>query len=227
MLGVHQHANSMPALLSREARGLALFAPSLGGDRSYLSTASMTLNVWRSKLASPRLTVSKSAAAEGSMGPRLKNRLKAEQQFRVRLHQSLSAHVYTKSFGKARPMENALIPQVDIGSIVGKTSWILRNKSVRVALTQDGGHMAPVTFYLPDGTPVEPYYVSPWGADALPVPADEPCIAFIRGDFFCFPFGNGGENDDKRYLLHGEPAYAPGISIAFERKTGSVSFASQ
>ncbi len=106
-------------------------------------------------------------------------------------------------------MANAGAGTLETARIVGKDSWILRNDSVRVALTQDGGHMAPVTFALPNGVIAEPYYVSPWGADDLPAPANEPCVKFIRGDFFCLPFGNPGSRGDDSNLLHGEPSYAP------------------
>jgi hypothetical protein len=98
---------------------------------------------------------------------------------------------------------------LEMERIVGRDSWILRNNSVRIALTQDGGHMAPVTFSLPNGVDAEPYYVSPWGADDPPVPASEPCLKFIRGDFFCLPFGNPGARGDDHNLLHGEPSFAP------------------
>jgi len=106
-------------------------------------------------------------------------------------------------------MPNADAAALETTRIVGKDSWILQSDSVRIALTHDGGHMAPVTFSLPDGGIAEPYYVSPWGADDLPVPDGEPCVKFIRGDFFCLPFGNPGERGDDRNLLHGEPSFAP------------------
>jgi hypothetical protein len=92
--------------------------------------------------------------------------------------------------------------------IVGRDSWLLGNDNVRVALTHDGGHMAPVTFFLPNDAVAEPYYVSPWGADDLSVPPDEPCVKFIRGDFFCLPFGNAGTYGNTVNLLHGEPSFA-------------------
>jgi hypothetical protein len=100
-------------------------------------------------------------------------------------------------------------PTLETTHIVGKDSWLFGNDSVRVALTQDGGHMAPATFSLSNGVVAEPYYVSPWGADNVSVPADEPCVKFIRGDFFCLPFGNPGTYGDERNLLHGEPSFAP------------------
>ncbi len=103
-------------------------------------------------------------------------------------------------------MSSTDLATVDITRIVGKDSWIFQNRSVRIALTQDGGHMAPVTFSLPNGS-VEPYYVSPWGADDLEVPADEPCVKFIRGDFFCLPFGNPSSRGEVRSMLHGEPSF--------------------
>jgi hypothetical protein len=92
--------------------------------------------------------------------------------------------------------------------IVGKDSWLFGNDSVRVALTHDGGHMAPVRFYLPNSVVAEPYYIGPWGADDVSVPLDEPCVKFLRGDFFCMPFGNPGTHGGDRNLLHGEPSFA-------------------
>jgi hypothetical protein len=93
--------------------------------------------------------------------------------------------------------------------IAGKDSWILANDCVCAALTHEGGHLAPVAFALPNGISAQPYYVSPWGADDIPAPADEPCVKFIRGDFFCLPFGNPGTHGDEQNLLHGEPSFAP------------------
>jgi hypothetical protein len=106
-----------------------------------------------------------------------------------------------------------MMPNSDPGApattrIVGKDSWLFGNDSVRIALTQDGGHMAPVTFALPNDAVAEPYYVSPWGADDLAVPVDEPCVRFIRGDFFCLPFGNPGKHGNDRNVLHGESSFA-------------------
>ncbi len=106
-------------------------------------------------------------------------------------------------------MSGAKMTNIAIERIDGKDSWILQNDRVRIALTQDGGHMAPVTFSLPNGIAAKPYYVSPWSADDLPAPANEPCVKFIRGDFFCLPFGNPGTHGEERNLLHGEPSYAP------------------
>jgi len=111
--------------------------------------------------------------------------------------------------GECGLMANAYPARVESTRIVGKDSWILHNDRVRLALTHDGGHMAPVTFGFPNGSVFEPYYVSPWGADDLPAPHDEPCVKFIRGDFFCLPFGNPGARGAERNLLHGETSFAP------------------
>ena len=119
-------------------------------------------------------------------------------------------------------MANAETAELATTHIVGKDSWILHNDTVQLALTHEGGHMAPVTFRLPNGSVAEPYYVSPWGADDLPVPADEPCVKFIRGDFFCLPFGNPGTRGDERNLLHGETSFAP-WRFTGRRSAGGVS----
>ena len=40
--------------------------------------------------------------------------------------------------------------------------YVVGNKQVEVSVTENGGHMAPVTFYRDSDQPVKPYYVSPW-----------------------------------------------------------------
>ena len=41
-------------------------------------------------------------------------------------------------------------------------SFLLANEQVSVAITERGGHMAPVTFGGSGGQQVTPYYISPW-----------------------------------------------------------------
>ena len=47
-------------------------------------------------------------------------------------------------------------------TIAGQPSWILANRQVELAVTELGGHMAPVTFYRNTTGPVQPYFISSW-----------------------------------------------------------------
>ncbi|MFM8578466.1 MAG: hypothetical protein ACKOCN_06665 [Planctomycetaceae bacterium] len=95
---------------------------------------------------------------------------------------------------------------VDERTIHGQPSWILSTDDVEVAVTRRGGHMAPVTFGRRDGSPIQPYHVSPWqdeNRDDLPAAVLVP----LRGDFFCMPFGgNAAAAGDEQHDPHGEPA---------------------
>jgi len=41
--------------------------------------------------------------------------------------------------------------------IKGLKSWILENKNIRLCLTEQGGHMAPVIFMKDRDNPIEPF----------------------------------------------------------------------
>ncbi|BCX48797.1 conserved hypothetical protein [Haloferula helveola] len=84
-------------------------------------------------------------------------------------------------------------------TVHGAESWRLDNGSVSLAVTREGGMIAPVEFRLGDRT-VSPYSLSPWKPDE--VDAGLPALLrVLRGDFFCLPFGPQEEG-----LPHGEPA---------------------
>ncbi len=89
-------------------------------------------------------------------------------------------------------------------TIKGESSLVMANPQVEVAVTERGGHMAPVSFFRDSEDPVQPYYVSPWqgSGTSTGVPVLDP----LRGDFFCMPFG--GENDwhGESHPVHGETA---------------------
>lgn len=119
--------------------------------------------------------------------------------------------------------------QLRVKTIVSQPSWVIRTSDVELAVTQLGGHMAPVTFHRRSAAPVQPYYISPWQGERLKI--DEPVLVPLRGDFFCLPFGN---NQDayrgEKYCLHGEPATrkwrlvgmekdGPAVSISLSMKT--------
>ena len=86
--------------------------------------------------------------------------------------------------------------------------FVVGNKQVEVAVTENGGHMAPVTFYRDSDRPLKPYYVSPW-QDEKPTEMPVPVLVPLRGDFFCMPFGgNSEEVSGEKHPPHGEIAGA-------------------
>lgn len=85
-------------------------------------------------------------------------------------------------------------------------SWVLRNSQVELAMTQLGGHLAPVRFYRDTSEPVQPYYVNPWHGEKRKI--GEPVLIPLRGDFFCLPFGGPGSFQGKSFPCHGETATA-------------------
>ncbi len=91
--------------------------------------------------------------------------------------------------------------------ILGQPSWRFSSDRVDAAITQHGGHLAPVKFRLPHGV-VEPYSVAPW-AEEKPTPKIPHLLQLLRGDFFCAPFG-GSESlyRGEKHPPHGETANA-------------------
>jgi len=86
-------------------------------------------------------------------------------------------------------------------------SWTLRSCTVELAVTQIGGHMAPVQFYRNTAAPIQPYYINPWGGKWRQI--SDPVVRPLRGDFFCMPFGdNMDEYRGEQHVCHGESATA-------------------
>lgn len=105
-------------------------------------------------------------------------------------------------------------------TIHSQFSFILQNDQVHLAITRDGGHMAPVTFHRDTPNPVQPYYISPWqDEDLQDIPA--PILVPLRGDFFCLPFGgNGAEFNAEKHPPHGEIAGSPWTFISKDAAGG-------
>ena len=89
-------------------------------------------------------------------------------------------------------------------TIHSQPSFVVSTSQVELAVTELGGHMAPVTFFRSSAKPVRPYHVSPWQDEktsAMPAPV----LNALRGDFFCMPFG--GNSDllaGEKHPPHGE-----------------------
>ena len=101
--------------------------------------------------------------------------------------------------------------------IHGQACFVIETPQVQMAVTQIGGHMAPVTFYRDGERPVLPYYVSPW-QDEPPTAMPAPVLTALRGDFFCLPFGgNGEELAGEKHPPHGEVAGSSWSFVATEQ----------
>lgn len=70
--------------------------------------------------------------------------------------------------------------------IHGSASFFVSTPEVDFAVTEQGGHLAPVDFYFEDYA-VSPYALAPW--EPQQVDASLPhLLTELRGDFFCLPF---------------------------------------
>ena len=100
------------------------------------------------------------------------------------------------------------MPPAASRTIHSQPSFYLENDTVSLAVTQLGGHLAPVTFGKDSADSVSPYYVSPWQDEPHPgMPAA--VLTPLRGDFFCLPFGgNAAAFRSEQHVPHGETATA-------------------
>ncbi len=87
----------------------------------------------------------------------------------------------------------------EIGDSYGQPSFALRTNTVRLAITETGGHMAPVEFRLGRRW-VAPLSIAPWWKEDTGQP---PILQVLRGDFFCLPFG---ANAGTKHGIHGRTA---------------------
>lgn len=88
-----------------------------------------------------------------------------------------------------------------VKDIHGCASFFVSSPEVDFAVSEQGGHLAPVNFYFGECV-VSPYALAPW----QPEECDEELphlLRVLRGDFFCLPF-----SEQKQGPPHGEPANA-------------------
>jgi hypothetical protein len=90
-------------------------------------------------------------------------------------------------------------------TVFSQLSWVLQNKTTKMAVTHVGAHLAPVYFNLSDTSVVQPYYVSPWQSEDHAY-LDGKSEGPLRGDFFCLPFGRADPDDGTP--AHGRTASA-------------------
>jgi len=93
--------------------------------------------------------------------------------------------------------------------ILGEPSYVLATRTVELAITRRGGHMAPVRFFRDSAAPFAPYRVAPWWRERRTREAPEipGVLRPLRGDFFCMPFGgNALPWRGEAHPPHGETA---------------------
>lgn len=107
--------------------------------------------------------------------------------------------------------------------IHGQSSFVLENDVVSLAITKQGGHMAPVVFGAANEQQIRPYYVSPWQEeDRSDMPAE--VLVPLRGDFFCLPFGgNAQPYQNQNHPVHGETATAEWTFVDSEEVESGIS----
>ncbi|MBI3864735.1 MAG: hypothetical protein HY290_22890, partial [Planctomycetia bacterium] len=107
-------------------------------------------------------------------------------------------------------------------TIRSQPSFVFSSDQVEVAVTETGGHMAPVLFYRSADKPVQPYYISPW-QDEKHAQMPAPVLVPLRGDFFCMPFGgNADAVGGEKHPPHGEIVGNKWTSAGV-KKSGNVS----
>jgi len=125
------------------------------------------------------------------------------------------------SFGLFTAVVFVFTAQAQTKSIHSQKCWVVSNGQIELALTELGGHMAPVTFFRDSAKPVQPYYISPWQDEKLSNLL-VPVLVPLRGDFFCMPFGgNGDAVYGEQHPPHGEVAGSK-WTLAGTRKLGAV-----
>lgn len=91
--------------------------------------------------------------------------------------------------------------------ILGQSSWRIFSDKVTAAITERGGHLAPVKFRL-GGRIVAPFSVAPWAEEKIAAGTPE-VLRCLRGDFFCAPFGgNATSYRGEKHPPHGDAANA-------------------
>ena len=135
---------------------------------------------------------------------------------------SLTIHLILFLLASAAIGSAAADDDTSLRTIHSQPSFVLKTKQVELAITQRGGHMAPVTFLRDTASPVQPYHISPW-QDEKPSEMPAPVLVPLRGDFFCLPFGgNAEEVAGEKHPPHGEIAGEP-WTLVDSKITGDVS----
>ncbi len=102
--------------------------------------------------------------------------------------------------------------------------WLLKAGNMELFITEQGGQHAPVTFFADSDKPVQPYYLNLWQDEKADL-SDIPLLQYLRGDFFCLPFGgNGDPVDGAQYQCHGETSSGIWKQTKAEEEDGKAVF---
>jgi len=72
----------------------------------------------------------------------------------------------------------------------------IKNSCVETGVLTECGHLYPVRFFFGEKT-IEPMHIAPWENEKSD-PAIPPMLRFLRGDFFCAPFGASDLLEDEK-----------------------------
>ncbi len=64
---------------------------------------------------------------------------------------------------------------------------LIKNQSVEVGVLEECGHLFPIRFFF-EKEVIEPMHIAPWTNEDLDK-SIPPILKYLRGDFFCAPFG--------------------------------------
>ena len=82
--------------------------------------------------------------------------------------------------------------------------WQLNAGDIELFITELGGQHAPVTFFAGSDKQIQPYFLNLWQDEKADL-SSIPLLQYLRGDFFCLPFGgNADPVDGAQYQCHGE-----------------------
>jgi hypothetical protein len=115
-------------------------------------------------------------------------------------------------------------------TIAGRSAYELQSRNITIAVTEEGAHMAPVSFFTDTANPVQPYYISPWQEeDPRLLEGQPPVLRSLRGDFFCLPFGGNALPPDggsgaaaEEHPPHGETAGSPWALVEARQSGGAA-----
>ena len=106
----------------------------------------------------------------------------------------------------------------------GAQGWLMTGTNVELFLTEQGGQHAPGSFRLDNGKTVQPFYLSPW-QERKPDLSSIPLLQYLRGDFFCLPFGGNAEAVcGHQYQCHGETSACDWHFVSENRADSSTVF---
>lgn len=80
--------------------------------------------------------------------------------------------------------------------------WLITTDHVEFFVTEEGAHIAPVTFSV-DGKKIMPYHLTPWQDEDKTGMSG--ALKNLRGEIFCMPFGGNAEPvNGEKHPGHGE-----------------------